>query len=195
MVEYRESAYRQIRNLLITLTLGVALAVALSLFFLYYYSPSGSYRLKNVLLAPSSVESLSFSAKNRNTREIEGPSFEKMTFLYWQPSERQWRQAPVSLNSYREFYERLGDETSLADITPAMINEFQQQPMAKLIISLKQSEGEKSISRVFQEIHFAAKSDLFRVELREDQAAHSWAYFTHPRIYNEAMAIFLKDTP
>ena len=55
------SASRQIRNLLLTLGGGVLVAFLVVGSLLYIYSPTGAYKVKNILLAPSVLDSLSLN--------------------------------------------------------------------------------------------------------------------------------------
>ena len=189
--ERREIIHKQIRNLLMVLSLGIGSALALAGFLLYVYGPTGVYSVKNVMVSPSLVGGLTYADQNPSSGKISRYTFEKIEFSYWQADKRQWSKRQISLDSYQRFYEAYAHENSLPIVGEEVIREFQQIPPAKIVVYVRLAgDDPKAALKAFQEVQFANEGDFYRVELHEQDAASSWAYFHHPRIYQEVLALF-----
>lgn len=185
-------AFKQIKNLLMVLVLGIASAGTFAAILLYLYGPTGAYTLGNLIVAPTEIEG---QGVNKNTPE---PStrfiFDKIEFSYWSPQTRQWTTRPISLEDYGRFYDSYASDKSERATTEPTIAEFNQAPPLKLTLTGRfLTAGSGLPSKIFQEIQFASEGDFYRVELNEQKAGTQWAYFYHPRTYLEIMSLFAKE--
>jgi hypothetical protein len=49
----------------------------------------------------------------------------------------------------------------------------------------------QATTKIFQETQFLVNGSYFRVELHEQTAGERWAYFYHPQVYRDVMAIMV----
>lgn len=190
-IEQNNGASKQIRSLLFVLLLGVMSAGALAGFFLYSYGPTGIYQLKNIMISPDVLGTLTYPDHNPGSNKSSRYALDKIMFSYWESSSRQWKKTAVSLDAYQSFYHRFANATSLPVASEDVISSFQRQPPATLTLDVSASiEGNKMMSKKFQGVDFASGGDFFRVELHEQAAGSNWAYFFSPGIYREALSIF-----
>jgi hypothetical protein len=184
------SSASQIRNLLIIFTSGIGLAVLLSLLSLYYYNPSGSYQVKNVLLSPNSLESMRFvdgsSKAGGNPRFV----FDTIEFSFYDDGLRKWEKKAVSRDQYSTLYSMINNEKSLDVIPVEVENAFQKAHPATLALKVR-IEGAAGIqvpATIFTQVEFAAIGDHYRIQLR-DQTNNlgGWAYFHQPGIYKKVL--------
>lgn len=183
-MEQEISPRRQIRNFILVILLGIACGLGAVVYLVNAYGPSGGYKLRNVLLAPSILQDLWYSSPNPKTggnarfifKDIE---FEKMG------------EKPILVDEgkYQQFYEKVQGDKSLVDPQEADLLPFDQLK-SRLKINVKTESDAKWQARteIFQEVQFA--KDTYRVELREDNPGSHWAIFHHPGIEKEAEQLF-----
>lgn len=182
----------QIRTLLLVIGSGVMLAVLLALLSLQFYSPTGSYTAKNVLLAPESLASMRFA--DGTTREGGTPRyvFAAIEFSFYDGSLKKWSTRPVSLDQYASFYSLVENEKSIAEATKAVEDAFRSPYLTSLVIKVRQdgaSARQPSASAVI-EVDFADEGDYYRIQLRGGAGARDWAYFQRPGIHNAVLKLF-----
>jgi hypothetical protein len=189
-VDKSEPVYKQIRNLIIVLLLGISSAGILTGFFLYYYGPSGTYLLKNVMVSPDMINGPSFDDRNPATGKVTKFVFSQIVFSYWDQGQRKWHRSFVSVDDYRLFYDKFADMKSLEADTAA-VSTFLSSPPAKLTLHARLSDKDANkTEKAFQEVQFSYEGNLFRVELHTQATGHEWAYFYHPHIYQEVLSLF-----
>jgi hypothetical protein len=181
----------QIRNLLLIIFSAVACGFALAGYMLYYYGPTGKYVVKNALLSPDVIESLSANSGQKsggNTRFI----LDKIEFSFYNSSKREEQKVSLKPETYAKLYHLLSNDTSLIEVPEETMSLFYRSSPASLILTVR-SENKVSAeesSKVFQEVQFASQGDYFRIELRsQNSLTDKWAYFYHPHVYQEALKI------
>lgn len=149
---------------------------------IYYYGPSGSYQLRNVLLAPGTTQSLRFSENNKTL------VFHQVQFLYRDPDTRAWTRLELSIDDYAKVYALIESDVSISGDGTDYAPLFEQGQAASLILMLRpeQSYRPATAYQPFQEVHFSG--DHYRVELRVEGEGRSWAYYKHDDILKEILA-------
>lgn len=191
-IELRPSKRTEIRNLVLVIGGGVACALAIALFMLYFYSPSGRYYAKNVLLAPQVLSQISYPEKNPNTGTIARYSFDSFLFAYFDAQQKEWRRTGIKPEAYREFYTAVSEDLSIEPISEELRQLFRQGHPTTF--SVKMRQGSSNEKATFQEVNFAPGQDYYRVQLRSQASgdmSEGWAYFFHPGIERYARALFL----
>lgn len=190
-IEMRPSKRKEIRNLVLVISGGVACAMAIALFMLYFYSPSGRYYAKNVLLAPEIVNQISYPEKNPKTGVVVRYSFDSFAFASYDPDKKEWRRSNVKPDVYREFYDAVSEDLSIEPITDELRQLFRQSHPTTFTVKMQQGSGNEKVT--FQEVDFAPGQDYYRVQLRSQASgdvSEGWAYFFHPGIERYARALF-----
>jgi hypothetical protein len=185
------SKARRIEALLIILGSGVSLAFALALFMLYYYNPSGSYLAKNVLLAPDSALAIRYGESNQRTGRITHFVYDGAEFSYYDLLEKKWKRLLIDSKKYAEFYQRVGEDLSLSEVSDEIRGSFNALYPSTLSINIHAENDSSKSSKVFSQAVFAEGSDYYRVQLRDDGSSEGWAYFYHPGIYQQVFKIFV----
>lgn len=181
---------KQIRNLLFVLIAGAACAFVITFFVLYNYGPMGHYVLKNALLSPEVITTLSSSEKDSKTTSK--LLFDKIEYSYQDYDTKKRNIVPVNRENYANFYRLVSEDKSLTEIPADVITSFNQLPIASLNVVL-QSEKRSPINsdaKIFQEVQFLYKGDYYRIQLRESKDQAEWIYFHHPHIYNDTLDLF-----
>jgi hypothetical protein len=173
--------FQQIGRLFLVIFSGIAAAVALSVFFLYFYGPSGTYKLDNVLLSPEVSEGLRYQEKGQGYR------FSHFEFLYYQEETNNWKSVAVNEERYRRFYDMVKGDKGESLAGDRLKEPFYETNPAILSLVVKK-EGAQD-EQVFQELQIAVKGDVYRVQLREEQTSPQWAYFLHPGIYAKTLSL------
>jgi|GEM_PF-1053688 len=185
----------QIRNLLGVMLSGILIACFFSSVLLYKYSPSGQYKISNVMLSPNIIESLNFNDSNSKTKTISRFVFDKIEFEY-DDLQKGKLKSEVSNDQYTIFYEEVKSDKSLKTVSDEMKNSFNKGRLAKLKILIRTESGAtwQAMEKSFQEIDFSPQGNYYRVQLREsDSAANSnYAYFEHSSIFNDVINLFSK---
>ncbi|MCE5317698.1 MAG: hypothetical protein LLG04_10150 [Parachlamydia sp.] len=191
-IEMRPSKRKEIRNLVLVISGGVACAMAIALFMLYFYSPTGRYYAKNVLLSPQIVSQISYPEKNPKTGITVRYLFDSFVFAFYDPAKKEWSRANVKPDVYREFYDAIAEDLSIEPVSEELRQLFRQSPPTTLTVKMRHGNGsEEKVS--FQQVDFAEGQDYYRVQLREQASGNvseGWAYFFHPGIERYARALF-----
>lgn len=183
---------KQIANLLFVLSLGVFFAGSFAALLLYYYSPSGTYTLSNVLLSPEMMGNLSYVDKNPATGKMIPYVFEESLYVFWDPERNQWKKHTVAAKKYAQFYKKLEGEKSVL-VTPEISSHFFRDHPSRLVLYTKPADANPQLSPLqFQEVQFSANTPYYRVEIHEQNSETKWTYFYHPGIYEEAHDLLTK---
>lgn len=168
MVEIRNTNPKsEVRNLLFVLCSAVLAAALFGSVLIYYYGGISGYRLTNVLLAPDTLDRMSYSESHIRYK------FDRIEFTEFDG--RQWRQELVSPVQYRDIYSLLSSGTSI-EPSSSVLQLFQASDPYTLKIWVKpESTRIFEGSKIFQEVTFV--QDHFRVELHEEGSGPKWAYF------------------
>jgi hypothetical protein len=186
---------REIRHLLTVISSGVLGAFLLSGFLLYYYSPTGRYLAKNVLLSPVITSQIYFTDTNPITGTIAKYVFEGAEYSFYDDTTKQLRTVKLPAEKYQQFYDLVGDERSLATVSPEVESLFNKTHTATLALKVHADTNNALIasSKTLMTVVFAADSDYYRVQLREHGPTGGWAYYYHPQIYRKAMQLFTES--
>lgn len=177
---------------------AVASALLVVLLLLYLYNPSGRYEGKNVLLSPQLVEQISFEDLNGKTGASSRFVFDNMELVFYDIAAQRWQSYPISLEKYATFFNAVQSDLSLADPDKKVENIFASQKVASLHIVAKTVSDEKwqKITKVIQEVEFAAADDLYRVDLRQEAlGGKGWAYFHRQNISELLTALTAQASP
>jgi hypothetical protein len=178
-------SYRQhIRNVLAVIATAVTAAALLVGWMVYYYSPNSSYRLENVLLNSTILETLSYTDSDPTTGQQTRYRFERIDLSYVDSSSGRWQRDELSIDRYAQIYALLSGDRSELD-SDALAMQFDRSALASLTLRVR-SSGERSNAsqRVFQEVQFLENGDAYRVELHEDSPTLHWAYFRRPQVWS-----------
>ncbi len=175
---------KQIRNLFTVILSGVAAAIAFSVFFLYFYGPTGSYRIEQVLLNPNVAKVLKYPDVSPSGKQ-KTYIFDHIEFLYFNAGTNDWKSQNLSQKEYGEFYALIAGDKSLTLASDQLKNQFYEGNPA--IISIVVREEGVPVDQVFQEIQLAKQGDHYRVQIHEQQNLPQWAYFKHPGIYQKTL--------
>lgn len=185
------SQKNQIRNLLVVLSSALLTAVIIAGVLLHNYGPSGRYAFPDTLLAPDLVQALSFNDTNSKTGGMSRFVFSDIEYQFYDDQTKQWRQLPVFVEQYANFYQSIGNQQSVP-IDEDLVSHFSEGLPSKLLI-MAQTESSaqwQELKKPFQEVQFAKNGDYFRVQLREDNKGNHWAYFHVPGILQRVQGLF-----
>lgn len=176
------TAAQLIKRLFSVIGLGVAAAIGVAVFFIYFFSPSGSYPISELLLNPQVAKELRY--------QVDGKTyvFSHVELLSYNEAGNTWETKQVSLDQYQKFYSLIQSDKSEVIPDDAVKNAFYQSNPAILSIVVRK-EGVNT-DQVFQEVQISTGGDAYRVSLREEQALPQWAYFTHADIYQKTLEAF-----
>lgn len=183
-------ARKEIRNLLGVLIGSVLCALVFGGMLLHYYGPGGRYLAKNVLLSPHIAPGLSYTDRDLKTGVKGRFSFDSIDFSYYDNSTKKWLHIPVTPSNYDAFYALVSDEKSLSEVGENIKELFEKTPSSTLSLKVHSDSETHAPAKSFQDIHFVSEGDYYRVELREEGAQDTWAYFYHPGIYQEVLQLF-----
>lgn len=178
------SSRKAIKNLILVLVGGVGSALLLACFMIYYYGPTGTYFVRNVLLSPSLTSSLSYQDRSPKTGKVEKYTFEGVDFSSGRGNNLQ--PEALSLNQYEQFYKLIENDKSFAPVSEELLKDFGKT--APAILRLKVKTG--SDTKVFQEVVILPNGDYYRILLRQENAGENWAYYHHPHIYEQTLRLF-----
>lgn len=175
---------KRIIALLAVIFSSMALALSVAVFFIYYYGPSGQYRLENVLLSPTVLENLSFSDKGYRNENLQF-HFHQIEWAKKNQTTGAWSREAIPNAQYSQLYNQLESDVSIKNVSEAMINRFYYEPVTTLFIMVRANhlsgKGEGTV-KVFQEVQFLVGDKVYRVQLHDDSAEETWAYFEHEDI-------------
>lgn len=186
------SRAKQIRNLLFILCSGMGTALAFAFAVLYFYSPSGSYLAKNVLLSPESVLIMRYADMNSKTGSTSRYVFDSIEFSYYSTSLVKWVRLPVDMQKYTDFYTMIADERSLVNADQNSVNIFlgsAKPSMLTIMVKAEKDDLRQVLSKTFLTIEFAG--DYYRITLRDHNSQEGQAYFYHPGIYQQVLKLFV----
>lgn len=175
----------RIGALLTVIGSAVLLGCLAAAFMVFYYGPSGTYLMKNVLLSPKVTEPW-----NGNPFYLE-----QISYSHWDSAAKQWRDQDVSLKQYEAFYELVNEDKSLSTSLPEVSEAFYRTHPSTLTLFIRSEKDSNSRSKPFQSVQFADRKDYFRVELHVDTPDEEmkWAYFFHPGIENQVKELFYRQ--
>lgn len=195
-IEYRPApAGNQIRTLIFVILSAVACAFLISGLLLYRYGPSGGYSAKNAILSPDVTESLWYSDANPKTGGSSRFVFDDLVFSYFDTKTRQQHSIQITPELYRQFYQIVANDTSIAEITPQLLTHFDDGSQTSLVLNVRteSNAGWQEDVKTLQQIDFAKEGNYYRVDLREENAPNQWAYFYHPQIYQKTIHLFISS--
>lgn len=175
------TASQLIKRLFSVIGMGIAAAIAVAVFFIYFFSPSGSYPISEVLIDPTVAKELRY--------QVDGSKFifDHVEILHFSETSNTWETKKIDLEKYQKFYALIKSDKSEAYPGESVQNTFYQANPAILSIVVRK-EGANT-EQVFQELQISTTKGVYRVKLREEQVIPQWAYFTHPDIYQKTMDV------
>lgn len=181
---------QQIRTLLVVLFAGVTAALLLSGVLLYYYSPSGRYLVKEALLEPNLLTTLSYNDTNNKTGGMSRFVYDGLIFTYYDHKVRK-QDAMINPELYERFYYIINKDKSILDLPDEAIVAFNKgNPVSLSIIVRTESHAAwQSEIKVFQKLEISP-SDYYRIELHEETSKNKLVYFYRPGIYQETLHLF-----
>jgi hypothetical protein len=188
------SRHKQIRNLLFVLGGGIGAALAFAAAVLYFYSPSGSYLAKNMLLSSESALAMRYTEANSKTGAASRFVFDSLEFSYFAPVLKKWVRLPIDLQKYADFYALIGNEGSLVNVDGEIISLFNASSKPSTLSMKVKTESDASwqaASKTFLTVDFAGEGDYYRIALRENSSHEGWVYFYHPGIYQQILKLFV----
>lgn len=185
---------RDLRRLLLVLFSGVACAFLVVALFLYYYGPSGKYKLYAVLLEPDVAAQLNYNDYNPKTGGDDRYVFDAFRFERVEKGTKKSDKIAVALSAYTTFYNRIKYDMSLGNIDPEIEKLFYELPSSSLVLYVhtESPSAWQRDTKAFQELQLAPQGDYYRVQLHEQNKGLNWAYFYHPKVLQEAITNFIK---
>jgi hypothetical protein len=180
-----------IRNLLIVLGGAICCALALTLFAVRNYGPGSRYDIQNVLLKPELVHELSYTETDPMSGLPSRYVLDGIEFSYLEPESNTWKKKQVSQAKYQQFYDLVAKEKSVLELTDEIRQSFAISPPSRLVIKVRSEGG--NTPKTFLEVDFANQGDFYRVMLRNNPQQEEWAYFHHPRIYQDILYLFTHE--
>ena len=190
------STKSQITRLLFLIGASVLSAFALAGSFILYYGPSGSYAARDVLLSPQVMTILNYNDTHPSTGAVTRFVFDSIEFSFFDVAAKRWNKIEVGMDQYAKLYQLLSGDKSESPVSEATINYFNKANPATLSIRVK-PEKDKSAqyaSKVFQQVIFVNEGDFYRVQLREGQQQDGWAYYLHPKIYQDVLKLLKRES-
>lgn len=184
---------KQVRNLLTVILSGIIAALLITTFFLYQYSPSGKYLVKNALIDPQNAETLAFNDYNPKTNGTSRYIFNGFLLSYYDKPSRQKKHINLSVNDYKNFFEVIKNDLSILEIPSEIEVLFNLDDIAKLTIQVRTESHAawQDNIKTFQQVQLLPNEEYYRIELREENPTNKWVYFHHPLIYNDALNLFI----
>lgn len=182
---------RRIRALLFVFCGGMLAAVVLALSVLHFLGPTGSYTIRNILLSPDVAEHLSYiEAVNGSKGHY---VFDRIEFLHYNQQTGEWKRQSIKPEDYRRFYNLVLGDSSLTIVPEHVIGLFTRSNPSILSIVVKRDgiSSNQEEARAFQEVQILPEGDYYRVQVRQESVAPSWAYFFHEGIYSQSPKLLL----
>lgn len=190
------SKAKQIKVLLGVLGSGLVAGVLIALSMLYYYNPTGSYLVKNVILDPENAYSLHYVEPGAKAKTDSRYTFEGMYFSYFDIHSKESKSIPVTKSKYAELYNLIANEKSLVEPGSHIQELFNRAYPAILSLKVRSvgDDSSKGAGSIFSRIDFVNGGDYYRIQLRQSAPGSGWVYFYHPHIYQEVMTLFNLET-
>ena len=169
----------EIGRLLAVLGSAIAAAVLFAVFMIYYYGPSGEYYVKNILLSPETAARIDFQDGREEGRFV----FDRAEFRYFNTEVKSWKTIILDTKAYQAVYDLLENESSVSDVTPDIVDEFNRPNSATLTLYVKNNK----LTKIFQEAVFPLGGDFYRILLRGKDPIGEWGYFHHRKIYDHVL--------
>ena len=193
MAERHDSSKsRQIEVLLSVLGTGIFAGILIALAMLYYYNPTGSYQISNILLDPENAFTLRYTEPGAKGKSEGRYVFNSMEYSYYNPESKKTDSIATPKEKYAKFYQSIANDKSIPEAGPEIESMFNSQNQSNLVLKVRQvgEDASKGHESTFSRIVFADNGDYYRVQLRQSNAAVDWIYFQHPKISKEAFRIF-----
>ncbi len=189
------SVGKLIRNLLLVLVLGALCAIIAAGAVLYYFGPTGSYSLTNVLISPQVASELTYVDTSTSSGKQVRYVFDRMEFLYFNVEKNDWHHLEVDLPRYQKLYEMVSKATSMAEVPDHVRNSFSWENPAILTVVVRREGMDPSHAetKAFQEVQFSETGDYFRVQHRDQTAKEEWVYFYSPGIYQKVVQVLVQQ--
>lgn len=192
MVQPSSSTNKQIRSLLLLLGSAILFAILTGVFFVVYYSPSGVYLAKNVILAPEVLTQMNFNDSNSKTGGISRFIFDHIEFKWQDQKTHQGKSLYVDEEKYAKIYQLLAKDKSIPEDSSLQELFMKAQPAQLLVvIRTENNSAAQAVSKTFQVMQFIPDQDYYRVELHEQNASVRWAYYRHPQIFQTIFSILV----
>ncbi|MBA3957758.1 MAG: hypothetical protein H0X51_05115 [Parachlamydiaceae bacterium] len=187
------SAKNQIRNLILVIFSAICGAFILSGVLLYQYGPSGRYMVRNALLSPDLLTTLSYNDTNIKTGGLSRFVYDGMVLSLPDSKSKQTREIQIDPAHYQLLYQQISSDTSLGTVPDSISTLFSKETPATLTIKVRtESHAEwQDESKAFQKLQFATEGNFYRIELHEEKSPDQWIYFNHPDIYQKALKVFI----
>lgn len=188
---------QEARNLILLLSSATFIAFLVVVGLVYYFSASGTYLLRDILVSPQTLEKNTFSDYNPQTHRPGKFIYSKMEFVQSDKHGKGWERYLITLKQYARFHELVNNERSVPVVTKGMLDQFQTITPSILTIFVQGGGGEElsSNGKIFQQVQFLEGNDIFRVQFHPLQKTGStqeeWLYFRYPGIYEQAVEIFV----
>lgn len=172
----------EIGRLLVLLCSAIGAAIVFSFFLIYYYGPTGQYKVNEILLTPEMTKQLSYQ------QSVEGGrfTFDRTELRYYDENAREMKTFVLTHPDYHKLFRLLEKGESLEAVPSEVISRFNAPNAATITLYTKNDKG----AAPFQEITFVNHGDFYRISLRTDNTSESWAYFYHKDIYEKVLALF-----
>lgn len=188
------SQKKQIRTLLLVFGSGLTMGIFIALAMLYYYNPTGSYLARNVLLAPENATSMRYLDTDKTKKEG-GRRYilDDIEYSYSENNSRQYKRLHVDMEKYAAFYNAVSNDASLTDVDDKIRGLFNAPLASSILLKVRTENSVKyqGDSKPFLTIDFAADGNHFRVQLREQSATDTWAYYYDKGIASKVHNLFI----
>ena len=154
---------------------------------LHYYSPTGRYLVKNVLLSPETVQNVSYPEWDKGLKTQF--AFDRITFSYYENQTKNWVHQAITPSKYKSFYEMIAAEKSVEKVNDELDEQFRTAPPARLSIFVHSSKGD---SKELLQVQISNDGNYYRIQLRTGVGDNNWAYFYHENIYKKAIEQLIK---
>ncbi|MGZ3633393.1 MAG: hypothetical protein ACXU9U_02905 [Parachlamydiaceae bacterium] len=180
LMSHLPSAKAQIRNLLVVIGAAIITSLLMTAWMVRSYGPTGTYSLKNVLLAPQTMFAMTSSPL----------VFDHIEYAAWDFSTHRWNRKTETIEEYQSLFAKLENRQNEPSIAQAEEAFSRQDPTILTILVRFQNAS----LQTFQKIQLV--SDYVRVELHADQLNEKskWVYFYYSPIHKLATSIFDKSS-
>lgn len=178
------STNSQIRNLVLLIAFAVGSAFLLSMFLILSYGPSGKYLVKNALLEPNLVSTLSYNDTNFRTNSLTRYVYDGIEISYFDTDENQIKTLKIDPSQYKKIYDIIMNDVSLAEVNNDILDSFMvKEAFSALAIKVRTESHADWIDETkdFQSVNFS--QNYYRIRLHEEKNPNIWVYFHHRNIH------------